>query len=88
MVCGYPYIKTAINQEVLKMQLLKNSKENYAIIKESDLKIIDKVLNTFTPYGIEYDDLNNEQQDLLVDCDIIMMKLWKQIKEDKNQEVN
>ena len=88
MVCGYPYIKTAINQEVLKMQLLKNSKENYAIIKESDLKIIDKVLNTFTPYGIEYDDLNNEQQDLLVDCDVIMMSLWKQIKEDKNQEVN
>ena len=84
MVCGYPYIKTAINQEVLKMQL----KENYAIIKESDLKIIDKVLNTFTPYGIEYDDLNNEQQNLLLVCDIIMMKLWKQIKEDKNQEVN
>lgn len=70
------------------MQLLKNSKENYAIIKESDLKIIDKVLNTFTPYGIEYDDLNNEQQNLLLVCDIIMMKLWKQIKEDKNQEVN
>lgn len=84
MVCGYPYIKTAINQEVLKMQL----KENYAIIKESDLKIIDKVLNTFTPYGIEYNDLNNEQQNLLLVCDIIMMKLWKQIKENKNQEVN
>lgn len=84
MVCGYPYIKTAINQEVLKMQL----KENYAIIKESDLKIIDKVLNTFTPYSIEYNDLNNEQQNLLLVCDIIMMKLWKQIKENKNQEVN
>ena len=63
-------------------------KENYAIIKESDLKIIDKVLNTFTPYSIEYNDLNNEQQNLLLVCDIIMMKLWKQIKEDKNQEVN
>ena len=32
------------------MQLLKNSKENYAIIKESDLKIIDKVL---TNIGIQ-----------------------------------
>lgn len=63
-------------------------KENYAIIKESDLKIIDKVLNTFTPYSIEYNDLNNEQQNLLLVCDIIMMKLWKQIKENKNQEVN